>query len=61
MSDINTEVNEAPVATEELRLGQRFARWIDDPSASVVVGIVIPAVASSLVLSGIWAIGVAVN
>jgi len=61
MSDINKEVNETSVATEELTFGQRLSRWIDDPSASVVVGIVIPAVASSLVLSGIWAMGVAVN
>ncbi len=61
MSDTNQEVHEAPVVTEELTFGQRLSRWIDDPSASVVVGIVIPAVASTLVLSGIWAMGAAVN
>ena len=53
----NTQ-NEVPVVTETLSIGQRMARWIDDPFASMIVGIVTPAVASTLVLSGIWALGV---
>ena len=58
MSEQSHEVIEATVAAEAATFGQRLSRWIDDPFASVIVGIVIPAVASSLVLSGIWAMGV---
>lgn len=55
MSNIENEVT---VGAETLSIGQRMARWIDDPFASMIVGIVTPAVASTLVLSGIWALGI---
>ena len=58
MSDTTNEVNEVTAAVEENTVGQRLARWIDDPFASVIFGIVTPAVASSVVLSGIWALGI---
>jgi hypothetical protein len=53
----NTQ-NAVTVVTETLSFGQRLARWIDDPFSSVIVGIVTPAVASTLVLSSIWALAV---
>jgi hypothetical protein len=58
MSDTNKEINEVTAAAEAATFGQRLARWIDDPFASIIVGIVTPVVASSVVLSGIWALGV---
>ena len=58
MSDTTNEVTDVTAAAEETTFGQRLARWIDDPFASIIVGIVTPVVASSVVLSGIWALGV---
>jgi hypothetical protein len=57
MSKDQNEVKAAAVVADNVSFGQRMARWIDDPFASVIVGIVMPAIASSLVLSGIWALG----
>ena len=36
---------------------QKTARWIDDPVASVVAGIIFPTVAVGVVLSGIFGLG----
>jgi hypothetical protein len=58
MSKQQNETNAVAVAADNATFGHRMARWIDDPFASVIVGIVMPVVASSLVLSGIWALGV---
>ena len=57
MSREQNEVHAVAAVAEDASFGQRMARWIDDPFASVIVGIVMPAIASSLVLSGIWALG----
>lgn len=58
MSDTTNEATEVTVAAQESSFGQRLARWIDDPFASIIFGIVTPVVASSVVLSGIWALGI---
>jgi hypothetical protein len=39
-------------------LGQRLARWIDDPFASVIVGIVAPTAAVAIVVGAIAGLGV---
>ncbi len=52
---MSIEVNKTQ--TEELAvetLGQKFARWIDDPLGSVLAGIAFPTAAVGVVIGGIY-------
>jgi hypothetical protein len=47
----------APEAAGPESLAQKLARWIDDPFASVIVGLVAPTAAVAVVVSSIYGIG----
>lgn len=55
MSEAENQVIDTP-RTEET-LGDKAARWIDDPVGSVVAGIAFPTAAFGIVLGGIWGLG----
>ena len=54
MSNAENPVNTP--ATDET-LGEKAARWIDDPVGSVVAGIAFPTAAVGIVMGGIWGLG----
>lgn len=54
-SDQNNITNTAPEAA--LTLGQKFARMIDDPVGSVVLGTAFPAAAVMFIAGGMYSIG----
>ncbi|MEM9621952.1 MAG: hypothetical protein AAF993_09910 [Pseudomonadota bacterium] len=41
-------------------MGQRAARWIDDPTGSVVAGTIFPTAAIGVVVGGIFGLGMVV-
>ncbi len=55
MSNAENPVNNTPVTDETL--GEKAARWIDDPVGSVVAGIAFPTAAVGIVMGGIWSLG----
>ena len=60
MSEVRVEVtNATPVAIETF--GQKLARWIDDPFASVIVGLVAPSAAVVVVGGAIFGLALQVH
>ena len=55
MSEAQNQANETPRTQETL--GDKAARWIDDPVGSVVAGIAFPTAAVGIVMGGIWGLG----
>jgi hypothetical protein len=60
MSEVRTDVSTALPAVAET-FGQKLARWIDDPFASVIVGLVAPSAAVAVVVSAIFALALKVH
>jgi hypothetical protein len=60
MSEVRADVSNAtPVAAETF--GQKLARWIDDPFASVIVGLVAPSAAVAVVVTSIFGLALRVH
>ena len=55
MSNTENQANKTPTTPETL--GDKAARWIDDPVGSVVAGIAFPTAAVGIVMGGIWGLG----
>ena len=62
MSEVRADViaNAVPAVAAET-FGQKLARWIDDPFASVIVGLVAPSAAVAVVVTAIFGLALQVH
>jgi hypothetical protein len=59
--DTNKQAQQDSAKAVPLTVGQHFGQWLDDPMGGVIAASVATIGSFGVVLSGIWAINVALN
>ncbi len=59
--DTKKQAQQDPAQAVPLTVGQRFGRWLEDPMGGVIAASAATIGSFGVVLSGIWAINVALN